>query len=271
VEHIDPGLHDLSAERYQAAAGASCSMLLILQEKTPQHLKCWMDGQMPIETEALRFGILAHYAILEGDKYKERFYQRPEGLKFTTKEGKKWMEDHSDKPSVSFSEGQHLTGMVAAVRNHPFARRVLSGGQPERSLFAIDEMGTLRKSRLDTFTDGNVLPDLKTCLSASNDYFERQILKLHYHVRAAYYLDNCRLLNLDKEHFMFIAVEKTPPYAVRCLKMDGDAITWGRKLYQADLQTWRNCLESDSWPGYETGYADISLPPWEMKRVYELI
>jgi exodeoxyribonuclease VIII len=246
-------------------------MLNILREKTPMHLRAWMQGEMPIETEALRFGIVAHYAILEGDKYKERFHQRPEGMKLTTKEGRKWLEDHSDKPSVSFDDGQHLKGMIAAIRGHPFARRVLSGGQPERSLFVIDKENTLRKSRLDSFTDGNILPDLKTCASASNDFFERTILRCSYHVRAAYYLDNCRLLNIDKEHFMFIAVEKTPPYAVRCLKLDGDCITWGRKLYQADLQTWRQCLENDEWPGYESQYADIGLPQWEMRRIYELI
>jgi len=48
---------------------------------------------------------------------------------------------------------------------------------------------------------------------------------------------------------MFIAVEKTPPYAVRCLRLNGDVITWGRKLYEADLQTCRQCLDNDEWPG----------------------
>jgi len=271
MEHLAPGLHDITAERYFAAEGVSCGMLNILRDKTPMHLRAWLQGEMPIESEALRFGIVAHYAILEGNKYKKLFYQRPEGMKLTTKEGKAWLEDHSDKPNVSWEDGQHLLGMVEAVRRHPFAKRVLSSGKPEQSLFAIDDQDTLRKSRLDTLTDGNVLPDLKTCMSASNDFFERQILRLSYHVRAAYYLDNCRLLNMDKEHFMFILVEKTPPYAVRCLRMDGDCVTWGRKLYQADLQTWRQCLANDEWPGYEDSYSDVALPQWEMRRIYELI
>jgi hypothetical protein len=247
-------------------------MLNILRDQTPLHLKTYLDGgERPPETPALHFGILAHYAVLEGAKYLNRFYQRPEGMKATTREGKQWMEEHADKPIVTWEEGQHLQGMVTAVRNHPLARRVLSGGQPERSLFVVDDAGTVRKSRLDSWTDGNVIPDLKTCRSASNDYFERQILNCAYHVRAAYYIDNCRLLNMDKEHFMFIAVEKLPPYAVRCLRLDGDCVTWGRKLYQADLQTYRQCLASNEWPGYEDGYADIALPQWEMKRIYELI
>jgi exodeoxyribonuclease VIII len=273
MEHLTPGIHDITAERYHAAAGVSCSMLNILRDKTPMHLHSWMNGELKIETEALRFGTICHYAVLEGDKYKKLFFQRPEGMKLNTKEGKAWLAKHplKKRPNVSFEEGQAIKGMVAAVRNHPFARRVLSSGKPEQSLFVMDDQDTLRKSRLDMLTDGNIIPDLKTCASASNDFFERQILRLHYHVRAAYYLDNCRLSNIDKEHYMFILVEKTPPYAVRCLKMDGDCVTWGRKLYQADMQTWRQCIANDEWPGYEDGYAEITLPQWEMRRIYELI
>jgi len=271
MEHIDPGIHDISAERYHAAEGVSCGMLNILAASTPMHLRCWLAGEREEQTDALRFGVLAHYAILEGEKFKDLFHVRPEGVKGTTKEGRQWAEDHADKPTVTWEESRDILGMVEAVRSHPFARRVLADSEPERSIFVIDDLGTLRKSRLDALSKGNVLPDIKTCQSAGNDWFERTILRHRYHVRAAYYLDNCRLLGMDKEHYMFIAVEKTPPYAVRCLKLDGDCVTWGRKLYQADLQTWRQCLANDIWPGYEDGYAEITLPQWEMRRIYELI
>jgi exodeoxyribonuclease VIII len=271
MENFEPGIHDIPAERYNAAAGCSASMLDILSRSTPAHLKCWLDGQEQESSEALRFGILVHYAILEGDKYKESFHVRPEGMKLTTKEGKKWKEEHGDKPNVSFDEAAQITSMVDSVRKHNYARALLQSGQPERSLFVFDKLETLRKSRLDALTDGNIIPDIKTCLSASDDAFSRAILNRRYHVRAAYYLDNCNLLNIDKDHFMFICVEKTPPYAVRCLKLDGTAIMWGRKLYEAELQTYRNCLESDEWPCYETSYAEIALPDWEMRRIDQLV
>jgi exodeoxyribonuclease VIII len=271
MESFEPGLHDLSAERYDAAAGVSCTMLNILAAGTPAHLRAWLAGERKLETDALHFGIVAHYAILEGDKYKKMFYVRPPNMSFASKAGKEWKEAHGDKPTLSFDDATALKGMVESVRHHPFAKRVLADGKPEQSLFVIDDRDTLRKSRLDTYTRGNVLADIKTCVSAGNDWFERAISRHRYHVRAAYYLDNCRLLGMDKEHFVFIAVEKSPPYAVRCLKLDGDCITFGRKLYQADLQTYRNCQANDEWPAYETGYADIGLPSWEMKQILELI
>jgi hypothetical protein len=269
-EHFAVGIHDLSSERYDAAEGISCSMLNVLAEGTPAHLKAWMNGERK-ETEALQFGVLAHLAILQGDLYKKKFHVVPEGVKLTTKEGKKWADDHQDKPIVKWNNAQILTGMVEAVRYHPFAQRLLYNGKPEQSLFVYDEQDTLRKSRLDTLTEGNALADIKSCASASNDYFERQILKFRYHVRAAYYLDNARLLGLEKDHFFFVAVEKTPPFAVRCLRLDGDCVSFGRKLYQADLQIYRQCLESDEWPGYSQQYEDIALPSFAMKQIWELI
>lgn len=271
MENFAAGIHDIPAERYDAAQGVSCSMLNILAASTPMHLRSAMSGTPKKQTPALRTGVLAHYAVLQGDIYQERFHVAPEGMMFNTKKGKDWKADHADKPIVKFEEAVHLTGMVEAIARHPFARRVLMSGKPEQSLFVYDEHETLRKSRLDSLTDGNIIPDIKTCVSASNEYFERLISRFRYHVRSAFYLDNCRLLNMDKEHYMFIAVEKTPPYAVRCLKMDGDCITWGRKCYQSDLQTYRNCLANDEWPGYEDGFADITLPQWEMRQIYELI
>jgi hypothetical protein len=169
-EHFNAGIHDLSAERYDAAEGVSCSQLNVLAEGTPAHLKAWMNGERK-ETEALHFGVLAHLAILQGDVYKKKFHVVPEGVKLTTKEGRKWADDHCDKPVVKWAECQALTGMVEAVRHHSFARRLLYGGKPEQSLFVYDDQDTLRKSRLDTFTEGNTLADIKSCISASNDFF----------------------------------------------------------------------------------------------------
>ena len=131
----------------------------------------------------------------------------------------------------------------------------------------IDGAGTLRKSRLDMLTKGTVIPDIKTCESASLDNFERNISRYRWHVQSAYYIDNCKLAGIDKNSFFFIAVEKTPPYAVRCLQLAEDAIAIGRTLYQRDIQIYRNCVESGEWPAWEAGFTETSLPSWELKRM----
>jgi len=51
--------------------------------------------------------------------------------------------------------------MVSSVTRIRFAKRLLVGGLPEQSIFVLDSNETLRKSRLDMLTKGNVIPTSK--------------------------------------------------------------------------------------------------------------
>jgi len=265
-----PGIYSIAAERYHAASGVSKSMLDILAEKTPAHLIAYLNGEGREETDAMRVGTILHRALLEPDTYKDAFYTRPDKLSYATKEGKAWRDCHRDKPCLTTGEAAQISRMVDAVHTHPFAKRLLAGAQPEQSLFVEDSHGTLRKSRLDALTKGNVLPDIKTTESANLENFERTVSRYRYHVQAAYYLDNCQLAGIDKQSFFFICVEKGPPYAVRCLQLLPEVVQFGRTLYQRDLQVYRNCLERDEWPAYENNYADCGLPAWEMRQLEQV-
>lgn len=264
---LGTGIHSLPAERYFAAAGVSKSMLDILADKTPAHLKAYLEGEREKETAAMQFGTVLHRALLEPETYSDAFHTRPDGMKFTTKDGIAWQTAHQDKPILTSAEATQIFRMVASVHTHPFAKRLLAGGHPEQSIFVLDPNETLRKSRLDMLTKGNVIPDIKTCESASLDNFERNISKYRWHVQAAYYIDNCKLAGIDKTTFFFVCVEKSPPYAVRCLQLVDEAVAIGRSLYQRDLQIYRNCMESGEWPAWESGFTEAGLPAWEMRRM----
>jgi len=264
-----PGIHSIPAERYFAAAGVSKSDLDIIAEKTPAHLKAKRDGfEIEEETPAMKFGTVLHRALLEPDTYKNAFHVRPLETKFNTKNGKQWLREHDDgKPILTHRESLTIVAMVDSVYSHPFAKRLLSDAIPEQSIFVIDQNDTLRKSRLDALTKGNVIPDIKTCESASLDNFERNISRYRWHVQAAYYIDNCKLAGIDKSVFFFIAVEKSPPYAVRCLQLDDTSIEIGRTLYRRDLQIYCNCIDSGIWPAWEDSFTTASLPAWEMRKM----
>jgi exodeoxyribonuclease VIII len=261
----------MAAERYFAAAGVSKSMLDILAYGTPAHLKAYLESEAEKEeTPAMRFGSIVHRALLEPETFADSFYVKPEELKYSTKDGKLWKEEHGDRPVLDSTDYADLCGMLESVKSHPFAKRLIFGGVGEQAIFVVDSTGTLRKSRLDLVTKGNVLPDVKICDAiVTVEEFERRIHRYRYHVQAAYYLDNCRLLGLDKQTFMFLILERRPPYLVRCLQLMPEVIEYGRKLYQRDLQLYRNCIESNEWPGWGDAYEDVGLPSWEMKMAAE--
>lgn len=266
-DQIGLGIHSLSAERYFAAKGVSKSMLDILADKTPAHLIAAPERKV---TDALRFGVIFHRALLEPDTYSGAFHVRPDKLSFATKEGKEWRAGHCDLPVLTHDESNDIKAMQSSVLNHPFAKRLLFGGVPEQCLFVEDTNGTLRKSRLDVMTKGNVLSDIKTTESASLENFERSISKYRLHVQAAYYLDNCNLAGIEKVSFFFICVEKSPPYLVRCLQLMPEVIEYGRTLYQRDLQVYRNCLETGLWPGWGEQYDECALPSYEMRQLEQV-
>lgn len=262
-------IQDLSFEQYQAAAGVSNSMLKVIRESTPLHLM-WQMKNKPEPTAAQRMGSLVHAAILTPDIVPE-FAVRPRGMDLRTKAGKEWQEAQGDKPVLTADESAAIDAMKASVHKHPVASKLLKNATFERSLFVTDAKGTLRKLRPDVLPDGgNVLPDLKTCESAHPDEFSKAIANYGYYGQAAYYIDGTALAGREYELFAFIAVEKHPPYACAVYTLDPVAVDFGRRLYERDLQVYRECILKNEWPGYGDTATCISLPPWLQKEMEQL-
>lgn len=263
------GIHSLNFEQYQAARGVSNSMLRILSERSPMHLKCWMEGVREEPTEAQKLGTIVHRCIFEPDTMKGAFYVRPDGMKFTTNEGKEWKKAHEDRPVLTADESDSIAAMVGAVHRHPTASRLLKNAAFEQSIFAEDANGILRKLRPDVLPNGgNILPDLKTCESAAPDDLTKAIGNFGYYRQGAYYLDGCKLVGREFDAFVLIAVEKSPPYAVACYQIEPMAIQLGRTQYQRDLKIYEECLASNRWPGYPERISALSVPQW-MQRALE--
>jgi exodeoxyribonuclease VIII len=61
---------------------------------------------------------------------------------------------------------------------------------------------------------------------------------------------------------VFIAVETEPPYLVAVYVASETMTSRGRIEYQTDLDTFRECLASDTWPGYSSSPLTLDLPKW---------
>lgn len=262
---------DLAHEQYLAANGLSHSMLKIMREQSPMHLRAAMDAPPEPETEVQRIGALTHRAILIPETLKDAFHVKPQGMNFTTKDGKAWRDEHSDRPIVKFDEWETVKRMVDAVHRHPSARRLLKNAQFEQSIFVEDTKGTLRKLRPDVLpAAGNILPDLKTCTSAHPDDFMKSVADFGYWTQGAWYLDGTSLAGMEFDTFVLIAVEKTYPHAVATYAVDMFAIEYGRRINEALVERYRQCVETGVWPGYEEKISYIGLPPWLQKQAEQV-
>ena len=262
---------------YQSAEGVSKSMLNDLSP-TPahfyaRHIAKTAQGE---ESEALSFGRLFHGVTLDGETAGESFHIQPET--YINSKGKeckwrsnspqceKWDEEHSDKPVIKAYDLERAQIMCESVHHHRDASRLLKGAQVEQSLFATDDHGTKRKGRLDIIPKGcNALADLKSVETADPDKFEKQLLDYRWFVQAAYYLDLAKLNGIERDAFAFVLVEKKAPYLCAVYTVAPEVIELGRKIYQRDLAVYRHCMETGSWPGYQT--RTVGLPAWAQKQM----
>lgn len=266
------GVLSMTEEQYRASEAISKSDLdWIAPPKTPAHYKAKKDGlNVQPTTPAMMLGSLIHRAVLEPDTMSD-FVTRPAGMDFRSKEGKAWRDANVGKTVLTHEEAVQVKEMVDAVWSHPIAKRIFKDAATEVCLFAEDADGMSRKGRLDAMIKGNVVPDLKTAHSADAMEFERSIGKYRYHVQAAYYIDLCNLLDMDKSEFVYVVVEKEPPYAVAVYSLDQDAIRLGRLEYQRDLAAVRKCMESGEWPAFPSEMRVVGLPDYIRKQVEGLL
>lgn len=266
------GILTLSEEQYRASEAISKSDLdWIAPPRTPAHYRAKKDGLIAsLTTPAMKMGALVHRAVLEPDTM-NAFITRPEGLDFRSKEGKAWRDENATKTILTHDEATTISSIVDAVWSHPVAKRIFKDAQTEQCLFAEDSNGMVRKARLDALVEGSTIPDLKTSACADAQEFEKSIGKFRYHVQAAYYLDICNLLGIEKRDFVFVVVEKEPPYAVAVYTLDEDAVRLGRMEYQRDIGMVRDCLEKDEWPSFPPDIRVVGLPMYIRKQVEGLL
>lgn len=226
------------------------------------------------ETPAMRIGSAVHCAALEPERFSAEYAVAPECDK-RTKAGKERFAEfeaaNAGRTVLSLEDGLLCVNAQQAIQSHPMARSLLSTGQPEVSaLWEDEEFGVHCRARYDWLTSEGVLIDLKTTQDASPAAFSMSCAKFRYHVQAAWYLDSYLAATGDLPmSFIFIAVEKAPPYAVAVYELDAEAIEFGRQLARRDLARYATARELDVWPGYADTVQSLSLPAWAYRNQSE--
>ena len=261
----------MTEKEYNQAEGIRRSLLWKLK-KSPAHMKYEMEH--PAEpTAALIFGAAAHCAILTPELFGEQYAVIDADLR--TKEGRmmKAQAMESGKITLTRDDMDRIAGMKDAVMANRYAKRLLDGPKETPYFWTDDITGEACKCRTDAETEvgeGWYIVDLKTCGDASNDGFMRDALKYGYHVQAAMYREGVQAVTGKECAFVFLCVEKEPPYAVNILQCDDAFILHGTDEYRYLLGLYHECRVRDMWPGYggfENEINALELPAWLRKAV----
>lgn len=268
---------DQPAEQYFASAGVS-KHDLDLVNISPAHYQVSKSSPREDATPAMKIGTLVHTAILEPDRFEESYVIAPDADR-RTKDGKAaWESVESaakelNKIVVKTSDLENIKGMKESVFAHRSGSAALkAGGLIEASLYATHECGVRLRGRPDLISKGNAIIDVKTCAkgAGSKSEFAKAVANFRYDVQAAFYLDLAELVGMPKEAFVFLVVEKEPPYAVAVYQLDADSIEAGRQQYRKNLTLLAECMSFDEWPAYSSEVEVISLPKWKLNQLAEV-
>ena len=261
---------------YHRHAAVSASHLKEI-ERSPQHYYArFVDPNRiePTPTPAMQLGTAVHAQILELNRFDEIVAVAPDGIDRRTKAGKEsWAAFESEakgKVVINRDDAAIVSAMGRAVFSHPAAAMLLAfKGKAETSWFWTDEKTGLEcKCRPDwLLDDGSVIVDLKTTEDASPRGFQRSVAQYAYHQQAAWYLHGLEQASgICPAQFVFVAVEKKPPYAVGVYAADAEMIKAGWEAAERNLERIAECRAANHWPGYGEDIQPISLPPWMRPR-----
>lgn len=267
---LTPGFYKaLAPETYlRRRLGIVSKSALDLVARSPAHYKAWIDGAPEEDTPTFAFGRAFHCAQLEPERFALSYVVAPDFGDCRYKENKSakaaWQEAHAGFERIDADDQKAIAGMVASVRRHPLASKMVRDGEPELTLVWKDAgTGLMCKSRADYYVrELAMVVDVKSTNDASYDSFRKDIAKYRYMVQDALYRDGFAALDAPVKHFVFIAVEKFPPYAVAIYSLDADGVGRGYTYARHDIERLADCVARDKWPAYDESIQTIDLPAW---------
>lgn len=275
------GLHPRTPEgEYRLWPAANYSALKEF-DSTPLHAYQHLIDPPP-PTPAMELGTALHTAILEPERFSERYVRGAAGAlnrKGPREENHRIKAENPDKQLIRDADWPKIVAMRDAVWRHRRAREVLSGdGYNEIAyLWADSATGLACKARVDrigmSLEGWPVVMDYKTFGEKggrlSQYAVESVIYDRMYHIQAAHYLNGLHAIGPFQRRYVLLLQEKAAPFAPRTVEIDFAALELGKRQVARWLDQLKRCQDSGEWPGWSDDFDRMGVPHWAYKREEE--
>jgi exodeoxyribonuclease VIII len=168
-----------------------------------------------------------------------------------TKEGKLQSElfelENIGKTVINEEDMEMIRCMAeSALKNQTFIE-LMKDSHRELSCYTTDEITGLKiRLRPDAMaTNKSTITDIKSCLDSSLKKFKGDVYSYGYSLSAAYYCDF-----LNRENYVFGAIEKTPPYQISLFTLSDEMMQYGREQYRIGLDLLKWSIDNNFWCDY---------------------
>ncbi len=269
----EPGIYDLTAERYHAdpvpeGSLSSSGVKKLLPPSCPAIYRWERDHGQP-HKKTFDFGHAAHQKVLGVGP--EIVVVKYDDWRTSDAQAQKALAYAEGKIPLLAKDHQVVLEMAAALRAHPLASKLLAPGTgtAEQAMFWVDEhAGVWRRSMIDWLRNLGpgrpMIVDYKGLAKVDDASLSKTLVDYGYAGQAPFYLDGAIQLGLvdGDSAFVFVAQQKTPPYLINVWQPDERAIEYGRRINRRAIDIFAECQATGVWPDYGTEIGAIPLPAW---------
>ena len=235
--------------------------------KNKKQFKYFLTNELVKQTKSMADGTAVHAFFLEKDKFHKDFAVKPQDIRLNTKAGKEWAQEHNNKIIIDSELGNNLYEMEKSFMDSPAKLIYEIKGKSELSYFWNDIGLVKGKCRPDWISDdGNIIVDIKTTTDASPKGFQKSISTWGYHLQLAWYMRGLQKLGIPCNEFIFIAIEKTPPFSVGVYSADREMILFGNQEINKLVVDIDKALNEKNFPDYTPEIMSLGLPPWMIEK-----
>lgn len=265
--------YDTPAADYHAdTESISNSMLQAFIESPELYYGRYVSKQFPAEqSDAMDLGTVVHDAVLCGGGLSNLCLEIPANALDSNghKRGKKWETYEYDHPGAILLKPKEFASvrlMYDGVMANERAKAIIEAEGPVESnwKWTCSLTGMKRRARLDKFAERLlVIGDLKTTTDISPRQFLNSVVTFRYFVQQVYYQDAIHAETGELPQFVFIAVEKKPPFRCRCYDLDDVFVQRGEQIKNEALVALDKCRVSGCWTAPESSLiVTLGAPYW---------
>lgn len=280
---MKPGLHlGVPMADYLALPAVSASIVSTLVEQCPRAawFGSWLNPEKPSvddSTTESRAGIVAHSILLEGNADCVQLVDAKDWRTAAAKDAKAAAIAAGKVPLLTH-QLPPILAMVEAARDFIESLRDTEpgiwkafqpgGGESEAVMVWEDRSGVLCRARPDRISaDRSIIVDVKTGgTTAEPDAWAKQMVRMGYHVSAAFYRRGAEALFGKAPAYVFLVQEQEAPYLCSLVGIEPAGLDLAARKVDRGLRQWAACVRSNRWSGYPNRVCYAELPVWETAR-----
>lgn len=222
------------------------------------------EGSSSISQAIADFGSAVHAMTLEPEK--DLVIEGPENRRGNAWKDAQESADAAGKILLPEKEFWVAHAAAKSVLEHPVAGTILKAKDKicEASIFVTHPRTGLKlKIRPDIYIPSmRTMADVKTTQSSEPKKFTRQAWSMGWVIQAAFYQMCAELAEWEVDHFLFLSVEKVPPYAAHAHHVSQQAMDRGLAIVEHTLDKIAEAERTGVWG---LGWGDRSMldvPAW---------